>query len=143
MSIVLESIGFFRWAAIKLAIKAKGSGIFNFASVKAAPKNSVSYLGCTGCYILQCTYRCQQFGQSDRPKNCRIGFKLLCGYDVCSIDARDRMHGFILFLYFKKDIPIRFKTNSNLHSIKEQFSENTLNKFPHPLAPKSGGTSTY
>lgn len=30
MSIVLESIGFFRWAAMNLALKAKGSGLLLF-----------------------------------------------------------------------------------------------------------------
>jgi arsenical pump membrane protein len=170
MSIVLESIGFFRWAAINLAIKAKGSGILLFWYINLLCFLMTLFFNNDGSILITTPIIIQTLSLLQLKPHQKIPFLIsgalvatassapigvsnlanlialqIVGLDLNSYAAMMFVPSMLgiaciaasLFLCFKRDIS--FKINTALHTVKDQFTENTLKKWPHPLAPKSEG----
>jgi arsenical pump membrane protein len=172
MSIVLESIGFFRWAAINLALKSRGSGVLLFwyiillcflmtlffnndgsilittpiiiqtlSLLRLKPAQQVPYL-ISGALIA--TAASAPIGVSNLAN--LIALKIV-GLDLNSYATMmfvPSMVGIaciavLLYVYFKKDIPITFQNHSKPKDLNNLLSEYPTKRLSHPLAAKTLG----
>lgn len=164
MSIVLESIGFFRWAALNLAIKAKGSGVMLFWYINLLCFLMTLFFNNDGSILITTPIIIHTLSMLKLKPHQKVPFLIsgalvataasapigvsnlanLISLQIVGLDLNTyakmmfvpSMLGIgcmtlTLFLIFKKDIAIGYKTNMNQHFLIENSSMKS-----HPLSSR-------
>ncbi|MDD9269985.1 arsenic transporter [Paenibacillus sp. GCM10023248] len=164
MSIVLESIGFFRWAALNLAIKAKGSGVLLFWYINLLCFLMTLFFNNDGSILITTPIIIHTLSMLKLKPHQKVPFLIsgalvataasapigvsnlanLISLQIVGLDLNTyakmmfvpSMLGIgcmalMLFLIFRKDISIGYKTNMN-----QQFMIENSSMRSHPLSSR-------